>query len=59
MRRAAGARELLDGSVPPTDLAVTLGDIDRDPADDRPTRACPQRKLVDQELANGSVRPRR
>jgi len=29
MRRAAGARELLDGSVPPTDLAVTLGDIDR------------------------------
>jgi ubiquinone/menaquinone biosynthesis C-methylase UbiE len=29
MRRAAGARELLDGSVPSADLAVTLGDIDR------------------------------
>lgn len=29
MRRAADARELLDGAVPSADLAVTLGDIDR------------------------------
>lgn len=29
MRRAAGARELLDGAVPTADLAATLGDIDR------------------------------
>jgi SAM-dependent methyltransferase len=29
MRRAAGAHELLDGSVPSADLVVTLGDIDR------------------------------
>jgi ubiquinone/menaquinone biosynthesis C-methylase UbiE len=29
MRRAAGARELLDGAVPAADLAATLGDIDR------------------------------
>lgn len=29
MRRAAGAHELLDGSVPSADLAATLGDIDR------------------------------
>jgi ubiquinone/menaquinone biosynthesis C-methylase UbiE len=29
MRRAAAARELLDGAVPPADLAITLGDIDR------------------------------
>jgi ubiquinone/menaquinone biosynthesis C-methylase UbiE len=29
MRRAAGARELLDGPVPSADLAVTFGDIDR------------------------------
>jgi SAM-dependent methyltransferase len=29
MRRAAGAHELLDGAVPPADLAATLADIDR------------------------------
>ena len=29
MRRAAGAREYLDGHVPPADLAATLGDLDR------------------------------
>jgi ubiquinone/menaquinone biosynthesis C-methylase UbiE len=29
MRRAAGARELLDGTVPSADLAATLGDIER------------------------------
>jgi ubiquinone/menaquinone biosynthesis C-methylase UbiE len=29
MRRAAGARELLDGAVSAADLAATLGDIDR------------------------------
>lgn len=29
MRRAAGAQELLDGALPPADLAITLGDIDR------------------------------
>jgi len=29
MRRAAGARELLDGPVPPADLAATLRDIER------------------------------
>jgi ubiquinone/menaquinone biosynthesis C-methylase UbiE len=29
MRRAVGAREFLDGRVPPADLAATLGDLDR------------------------------
>ena len=29
MRRAAGAREHLDGRVPPADLAATLADLDR------------------------------
>lgn len=29
MRRAAGAREYLDGDVPPDDLAATLADLDR------------------------------
>jgi 2-polyprenyl-3-methyl-5-hydroxy-6-metoxy-1,4-benzoquinol methylase len=29
MRRAEGAREYLDGRVPPADLAATLGDLDR------------------------------
>src|SRR5205807_1752805 len=29
MRRAAGAREYLDGRVPPADLASTLADLDR------------------------------
>jgi hypothetical protein len=29
MRRAAGAREILDAGVSPGDLSVTLGDIDR------------------------------
>jgi ubiquinone/menaquinone biosynthesis C-methylase UbiE len=29
MRRAAGAREYLDGHVPPADLAATLADLDR------------------------------
>jgi ubiquinone/menaquinone biosynthesis C-methylase UbiE len=29
MRRAAGARELLDGTVPPGDLAATLQDVER------------------------------
>src|SRR5262249_62117806 len=29
MRRAVGARESLDGRVPPADLAATLADIDR------------------------------
>ena len=29
MRRAVGAREYLDGRVPPADLAATLADIDR------------------------------
>jgi len=29
MKRAAGAHEVLDGELSPTDLAATLGDIDR------------------------------
>src|SRR5439155_25606705 len=29
MRRAEGAREYLDGRVPPADLAATLADLDR------------------------------
>src|SRR5262249_13541774 len=29
MRRAVGAREFLDGRVPPADLAATLADLDR------------------------------
>ena len=29
MRRAAGAHELLDGPVPPSDLAATLADVER------------------------------
>jgi len=29
MRRAVGAREYLDGRVPPADLAATLADLDR------------------------------
>ena len=29
MKRAAGAREVLDGTVPPPELAASLADIDR------------------------------
>src|SRR5262245_66133109 len=29
MKRAVGAHEVLDGELSPTDLAATLGDIDR------------------------------